>query len=122
MANTIIRFTQRNKSTGADRPVFVSGVRFADGAGYKVKAVQRTTDRSKAARFSTATAVEIAAQFYMHELMAVELANGGELVAETVALRAEQERRFAAAQAIQAEFNRSMAPVVAEIAKIVNGL
>lgn len=114
MANTlktIIRMQRTDRSW-----VYVTSVKFADGPGYKVRSVQLSPDRTRAHGFSTTAAQEIAKQ-YAHRRVEV-IREDGDMSAQGDVAKANEAMRQQWAQE-QREINEVMAPVVAELRRIV---
>lgn len=113
---TVIRFTQvgRGSARGQQRHVWVSGVRFADGPGFKVKSVSFTTDREKANRFSLVAASDIAAQYYTSPAT-LERPDGTAMPEETQKLQAECLARNAQAIANREDIRREWAAFWADM-------
>ena len=112
---TVIRFTQigRGIAKGMTRHVWVSGVKFADGPGYKVKSVQFTPDREKASRFSLVAASDIAAQYYTSPAT-LERPDGTQMPEETAKLQAECWKRNAQAIKNRQDIAREWAAIWAD--------
>lgn len=111
---TIIRFTLVNRARTASEPCWLATVSYADGPGYKVKKMTTTRDRSKAARFSLATAYTVAVQFSKYPA-ALERPDGTPLPEDTARLQTEQVTRYTELRQLKAElqrqFNEAMRPV-----------
>jgi hypothetical protein len=108
---TLIQFTRITKvgrRVHHREPCWLKTAAFADGPGMVVKKMTTTTDLQKAARFSLATAHDIAVQF-SHLSVSLVRTDGMALVAESETLRAEQSKRHSELRQFKRELNEVFA-------------
>jgi len=115
VSKTLVRFTLVNKQSGAQAPCWIKTVSFKDGPGLRVNKMATTRVRDEAARFTTATAIEIAMQFSQSPAC-LELATGQQLEQETRDLQAAQHAKHVSVRQaraeVQAEFNKALREVM----------
>lgn len=114
---TLIQFTsitKRGRRVVSQEPCWLATCAFTDGPGMTVKKMTTTRDIAKAARFSLATAHNIAVQF-SHLPASLVRADGTVLAPETDALRAEQARRRDERRRITQDVNRQFSELLLPI-------
>lgn len=116
---TIIRFVGINRKTRALAPVYVTGVKFADGPGYRVKSISYSTDRAKAMTFSVFVAGEIAEQYFRNPAYLENLSTGAVLEAESEKLQERQRAKVVADRILSAEYDAIQREMANELRKII---
>lgn len=115
---TLIRFTlvskkRPNPTVGA---CWIKSVSYKPGPGMQVSKMQTTRNRDEAARFSLATAYDIAVQFSQFPAI-LERADGQILEAETRKLQDEQCTRHETLLRQKAEINREFNELLSSASK-----
>lgn len=108
---TLIQFTRvwkRGRQVVRTEPCWIQSVSWADGPGNRVKNITTTTDITKAAGFSLATAHDVALQFYTKPSSLVD-EQGVVKVEATAELHKACLSALSARAQVRAEFNAALA-------------